>query len=174
MAIASHIVFATGFLVEIMSEGAATLAADSTILDVSRRFLEMIGREPEPVVGSRLQAFVASGDLDRISSFLQQALAGSATSCVDLLRPDGATVPTSVAMRRLDADDAPGIAAVFTDLSDLRRAEAVRNLLAGIVEAVPSAKRIVARPGGRVWAEGEPNESATFYFALPTKETSHA
>ena len=121
-------------MVETMNEGAVTLALDGTILYSNKRFADLIAREPEKLIGSHLQDFVVPNEVARFNAQLRRACGETTRDRVRLLRLDGTQVPTYTAMSSLVASGVQGIVAIVTDLSELKRAQSTRDLLARIVE----------------------------------------
>jgi PAS domain S-box-containing protein len=116
-------------LVEAMGQGAATLAADGTVLYANRRFAELLAVPPEKVVGARLGEFVAAADRPRLEALMRKAPAGGARAELTLRRGDGGTLPVNVAANALP-EDTGGVCLVVTDLTEQRRREEERVQLA--------------------------------------------
>ena len=112
------------FLVETMNEGAATLASDGTILYANGALGSLLRTELERIVGSAIHEYVAPEDKDRLRSLLELGAARSSRGEVRLRAADGAVVPASLSVRRLEVEeDVPAVVAVLTDLSEQKRAE---------------------------------------------------
>jgi PAS domain S-box-containing protein len=111
-------------LVEAMSEGAATLSRNGTVLYCNRRFAELIGRPPGKVVGIAVQSLVAEKERDRFEAFLAEAQKGVAKGEFSLRRRDGSLVPVNLSLNRFRGYEGHALGMVVTDLSEQKRKQA--------------------------------------------------
>jgi PAS domain S-box-containing protein len=112
-------------LVETMSEGALTVAADGVILYENPRFARMIGRPLEKIEGSRLADHVVEADQFLLDGLIREGLTGTSYGALRLQTTGGSTVPVYFASSRMGAetDDAVALCIVITDLTQLRDSE---------------------------------------------------
>ena len=83
-------------LVETMREGAATVAADGTLLYCNQRLADMLGRPLEQLVGSPLSSHVAPGDRQIFMAMLEQATSEACHRELELMKGKGGLVPVSL------------------------------------------------------------------------------
>jgi PAS domain S-box-containing protein len=123
-------------LVEAMSEGAATIARDGTVLYCNGRLAELIHWPRGRVIGSLLQSLVVQAERDTLQILLATAqkkiVKGEFT-----LRGKGRLVPVYLSLNRLRGYEGHVLGMVITDLSeqkskqaaDIEQAEAIHRLL---------------------------------------------
>jgi PAS domain S-box-containing protein len=132
-------------LVEAMiGEGAATVAADGTVLYCNGRLAELAGLPLERVMGASLATLVSPDGYGRLDVLLAKGRAGSARGEFVVRRPDGSEVEVQLSVRALD--ETPVLSLVAIDLTERRHSEAAemanRDLLA----------RILATSSDAIWA----------------------
>jgi PAS domain S-box-containing protein len=139
-------------LVETMNEGAATLAADGTILYCNNRLAAMLQVPLERLVGTQLGSYVTPADL-----YLFEARLGKCTQLCDkdevaMLTGSGISVPVLISCCALEISGSRAINVVVTDLTQQKRNEeimAAEMLARSIIEQVGEAI-IVCDNGGMV------------------------
>ncbi|MGD0292898.1 MAG: PAS domain-containing sensor histidine kinase [Terracidiphilus sp.] len=141
-------------LVEAMSEGAATLLQDGTVLYGNRSFAEMICRPPAKIAGIAVQSLVAETERDRFETLLAGARKAIVKGEFNLRRTDGTLIPVYLSLNRFRGFKGQALGMVITDLSETKRKQAEeikqtevmhRLLLEHTISAQEEERRRIAR-----------------------------
>jgi PAS domain S-box-containing protein len=124
-------------LVEAMSEGAATLSRNGSVLYCNRRFAELICRPRGRVIGIVVQSLVAETERRRFQALLAEAQKGNAKGEFSLRRRGESPLPVYLSLNRFRGYEGHALGMVITDLSEQKRkqaadteqAEAIHRLL---------------------------------------------
>jgi len=140
-------------LLNAMSDGAALLSPDGTILFGNRRLAEIAHAPPERLRGSRFPQFVVAADRPSLEAFVRQGRNGGGEFAI--VGTDGSATPVWIALSRVPLDASPGDAgtnghdvrmAIITDLTDRKRAESTQiELLKRLLSAEDQERRRIAR-----------------------------
>ena len=110
--------------VERMSEGAATLTPDGIILFCNRRLAEMVGRDPERLVGSAFKSTLDEKERSAFVELARRALKNDVRSMTHMLQLDGTIFPVQLSLSSiLDKGSGQSICLVATDIREQKRAE---------------------------------------------------
>ena len=117
-------------LAERMSEGAASMTADGTILFCNQRLSEMVGRPPETIVGLSATRLVPPASINDFQEFLASGLKGEARRELQFQRNDGSVIPVLASLTTIPGEQGPGLCLVAMDFSEHRLAEKTIRLQA--------------------------------------------
>lgn len=139
-------------LVESMNEGAATLAADGTILYCNNCMAAMLKVPLERLMGTRLDAYTAPADRPMLAARLECCARDCSGQEITLIDGEGATVPVLFSCFETDLSADGGISVVLTDLRQQKRNEEImasERLAHSIIEQAGEAI-LVCDEHGRV------------------------
>jgi signal transduction histidine kinase len=142
-------------LLNAMSDGAALLSPDGTILFGNRRLAEIARAPLEELRGSRFQRFVVAAERPSIERFVRDGKNGAREFA--LVGSDASATPVWIALSTVPLGPYPGAngaapngdsirMAIITDLTDRKRAEAIQiGLMKRLISAEDEERRRIAR-----------------------------
>lgn len=117
--------YSARMLLQEMSEGAATLIPDGSILYCNKRFADMIGLPHEKVIGVLAREFVAPADREVYESLIRRGRNQLAKAELLFCASDGTPVPTYCSVNAVSIGDESCLCMVVTDLTEQKRNEEV-------------------------------------------------
>jgi signal transduction histidine kinase/ActR/RegA family two-component response regulator len=102
-------------LVERMHQGAATLAADGTIIYCNRRLAELLRVLPERLIGRPLVSFVSPDQQPEYLLLFQDGQSGASQGEIRMRPADDSALPAYITFNALDGGS--GVGMLLTDLS---------------------------------------------------------
>jgi signal transduction histidine kinase len=143
-------------LLNAMTDGAALLTSDGTILFGNRRLGEIVRTPFERLRGSRFQHLVTAAEGPSLEEFVREERHGAREFAI--VREDAAATPVWIALSVVPLGAYPGgngtgartgdsiLMAIVTDLTDRKRAEAARlGLMQRLISAEDDERRRIAR-----------------------------
>lgn len=115
-------------LVEAMSEGAATLAGDGTVLYCNQQMSYLLSIPIEQIVGQSAAGLLWD-DAENFQRLLTEALKGNASKvALNLKAVDGRRIPIQISLKKMRADESAVLSMVVTDLSETRKRDELLRL----------------------------------------------
>ncbi len=170
--------YSARMLLQEMSEGAATLIPDGSILYCNKRFADIVRLPHEKVIGVLAREFVASADRQVYDSLIRRGQNQLAKAELLFCASDGTAVPTYCSVKAVSIGDEPCLCMVVTDLAEQKRNEeilAAARLASSILEQAaeiivvcdPSGVIIQAsRKTDEFWGKGVLGQSFGEVFPL--------
>ena len=144
--------YSARMLLQEMSEGAATLIPDGSILYCNKRFAEMLRLPHEKVIGALARDFVAPADRQAYDSLIRRAQERLAKTELLFCAGDATPVPTYCSVNPISIGDEPCLCMVVTDLTEQKRNEeiiAAASLASSILEQAAEII-VVCDPAGTI------------------------
>lgn len=110
-------------LMETISEGAATLAPDCTILYCNGQFARLLNASLESLIGSPVLNWISPKERPGLKALIDRRADTVVRKEMVFVRDDGSTVPVLVGISTLDLGQLQGVSLLATDLTENKAVE---------------------------------------------------